>query len=438
VVVMSSTQRIVQFLLSSALVLCSVTGALGLAEWLFVKYENARFSAHFVDQGGKVNLRALNYADTVIAVEKPANEFRVLSFGDSFAYSIMAYDYSYSGVAARALNSASGYPVVRIVNLGEPATSVYDYLAACQYWSAALHPDALLFNIFLGNDLLDIAFQYVPSSWVPNRINGELDFHMADGSRRSHVPHRFSLRLLDYAYAYYLQYRYASAPVTKKFWLGDVQIALGDVPEPHYSIAATHALPEDVYFDTNKEQMVNFDATQLEQLRAGYRAVYALLQFASERIAERQPVLITLAPNEPQVDATLLSQLAERYHLDLSRYDLTLPARVIMALRDLVDARIPVIDLTGYFQCHSGAGEKLYYHRNTHWNLEGNALAGMVIALTMQRLWFSPAVGLPAALAACAEEKIATYRKVSDEAIRAYVTTQLLPSIEADVSAAGR
>jgi hypothetical protein len=427
VVVMSSTQRIPPFLLSCALIVCSVTGALALAEWLFVKYENARFSARFVDPQGIVDLRALNYADTIVAVEKPANEFRVLSFGDSFAYSIMTYEYSYSGVAARVVNSALGSPVVRIVNLGEPATSVYDYLAACQYWSATLHPDALLFNIFLGNDLLDIAFKYVPSSWAPNRINGELDFHIADGSRRSHVPHRFALRLLDYAYAHYLHYRYASAPVTKEIWLGDFRIALGDVPDPRYSIAATHQLPEDLYFDTNKGQMVNFDATQLEQLLPGYRAVYELLQFASARIAEGQLVLITLAPNEPQVDATLLSHLAERYHLDLSHYDLTLPARVIMALRDLVDARIPMIDLTGYFQCRAGAGEKLYYHHNTHWNLAGNALSGLVIAATMQRLWFPPAVGLPAGLAACADEKAVTSRKVSDEVIQAYVSTQLLP-----------
>lgn len=214
-------KRLKGLALNCSLSFFSLVVSIVFAELLFLRYEKALLSARFIDDRGIVDLRALNYNDTTMPVAKPANEFRILSFGDSFAYSIMSYDYSYSGVAARMSNSAIGRPAVRIVNLGEPATSVNDYMAACRYWSAALHPDAMLFNIFLGNDLLDIAFKYIPPQWVPNRINGELGFNMADGSKRSYVPHRFSLRILDYAYAYYLNYRYASLPVSKEIWLGD-------------------------------------------------------------------------------------------------------------------------------------------------------------------------------------------------------------------------
>ncbi|HKA53287.1 MAG TPA: hypothetical protein VKJ47_06455 [Candidatus Binatia bacterium] len=161
------------------------------AEWIFVSYERARFASGYVDGHGMVNFRALNYNDTSAPAVKPAGEFRILSLGDSFAYSILVYDYSYSGVAARTVNAAVPKPAVRIINLGEPATSVNDYRAAYQYWAAILHPDAAIFNIFLGNDLLDVAFKYTPPRWAPNRVFSEKGFTIADGSVRSHIPHKF-------------------------------------------------------------------------------------------------------------------------------------------------------------------------------------------------------------------------------------------------------
>lgn len=211
-------------------------------------------------------------------------------------------------------------------------------------------------------------------------------------------------------------------------------IVLGDVTDTRYSIAATHNLTEEFYFDVNKGQMVNFDFSQIDQLLPGYLAVYDFMRFASSLLTEGQRVFITLALSEPQADRALLSQLAERYHLALNLYDLTLPARVITATRDQVDPRIPLVDLTGYFQCRSAAGEKLYHNRNTHWNLEGNALAGMVIAAYLQRTWFATPAALPPDLEACAEEKNRTNKRVSAEDILAFVSEQLLPRINAGVS----
>jgi len=187
-----------------------------------------------------VNLRALNYNDTTLPAAKPADEWRVLSLGDSFAYSIMVSDYSFSGVAARLMNAVTTKPAVRIVNLGEPATSVSDYRAAYQYWSAILHPDAAIFNVFLGNDLLDIAFKYTPPRWTPNKVFSDKDFNIADGSSRSHIPHKFPLRLFDYAYAYALNFH----PAPPAF-------PLPMIPDPRYNIAADNNFihfTEEMYF----------------------------------------------------------------------------------------------------------------------------------------------------------------------------------------------
>ena len=154
-----SKKKLAGLAVNGALALLALAISLVGAEWIFLTYERTRFSSGRIDANSIVDLHALNYNDSTLPATKPVNEWRILSLGDSFAYSVMVYEYSYSGVAARIMNSALSQPTVRIVNLGEPATSVNDYRAAYQYWAAVLHPDAAIFTIFLGNDLLDVAFK---------------------------------------------------------------------------------------------------------------------------------------------------------------------------------------------------------------------------------------------------------------------------------------
>jgi hypothetical protein len=100
-----------------------------------------------------------------------------------------------------------------------------------------------------------------------------------------------------------------------------------------------------------------------------------------------------------------------------------------MTIREIaaeVDPHVPVIDLTGYFQCRNDAGERLYYPRNTHWNLAGNALAGEIIASYILRNWLSVSAPLPQDLQACLAEKEGEEPKTSAAAIHAFAET-LLP-----------
>jgi len=414
--------KLVGFTLNCTLSLCALAVSLFCAERVFLAYERARFSSGYVDEYGIVNLHDLNYNDTTLPAVKPADEFRILSLGDSFAYSIMVYDYSYSGVAAKLVNTAmTKSAAVRIVNLGEPATSVNDYRAAYQYWAAILHPDVAIFNIFLGNDLLDIAFKYIPPRWAPNQVFREKDFNIADGSARSHIPHKFPLRIFDYAYAYSLAF------------LSEWQASPGArVPDPRYNIAADNdftQFTEELYFTTSRDQLVNFDFSRVDTLAAGYAAIYDFMRFVSDLLQNGKKVLITLAPSESQVDPALRAQLAERFHADLTLYDWTLPARLIREISTQVDPRLPVLDLTGYFQCRSEAGEKLYHPYNTHWSLEGNRLAGQVIASYMLQNWFGAPAILPADLQACVAEKEKAEPKTSAAVIHAFIADRLVPTI---------
>jgi hypothetical protein len=340
----------------------------------------------------------------------------------------MVYDYSYGGVAARLVNTIKTKPRVRIVNLGEPSTSVNDYRAAYQYWAPILHHDAAIFNIFLGNDLSDIAFKYTPPQWTPNGLFNEKAFNIADGSARSHIPQKFPLRLFDYAYAYSLAFFYAQPPTGAK------------VPDPRYSIVADNEfvhLSEELFFTTNKGQLVNFDFSRIDTLIAGYVAVYEFMRFASDLRQNGKQVLITLAPNESQADPTLRRQLEERYHLDLTLYDWSLPARIIRAIATQVDAHIPVVDLTGYFQCRAEAGEKLYHPRNTHWNLEGNALAGQVIASWMLQNWLDAPAIVPEDLQSCTAAKAQVAPTISAAAIDGFIAQTLWPTLRSNAERSG-
>lgn len=261
-------------------------------------------------------------------------------------------------------------------------------------------------------------------------IFAEKDFNIADGNARSHIPHKFPLRIFDYAYAYSLAFRYTSQPSRR-----------AQIPDPRYNIAADNdftQFPEELYFATNRGQLVNFDFARIDTLIAGYVAVYEFMRFVSDLRQKGKQVLITLAPSESQADPDLRAQLEERYHIDLTLYDWSLPARIIRAIAAQVDAHTPVIDLTGYFQCRAEAGEKLYHPRNTHWNLEGNALAGQVIASYMLQKWFGAPASVPEGLQSCAAAKERVEPKTSAAAIDAFIAETLLPTIHRSAEQSGR
>ena len=179
-------------------------------------------------------------------------------------------------------------------------------------------------------------------------------------------------------------------------------------------------------------QLVNFDFSRVDELIAGYVVVYNFMRFASDLLHDGQKMLITLAPGESQADPALRAQLAERFHVDLTLYDWTLPAKIVQAIGAQVDPNIPVVDLTAYFQCRSEAGEKLYHPHNTHWSLEGNALAGQVIASYMLQNWFGASVILPQDLQACAATKEQVEPKTSAEAIHTLIADRFFPTIRSD------
>lgn len=371
------------------------------ADGVFRLHERHSLSAASQLEGERIHLDKLNYNDTTVTRARPQNEFRVLSFGDSFCYSIMNPSLSYNGLIAENLQENLQDRRARVVNLGEPASTMTDYAAAHRFWSEKIEHDAVLFNIYLGNDLLDIAYAYTPVQWQPNRAFKELEYHMSDGTKRSPVPRKFPLRMFDHAYALYLT----------NFKQTDV--VMRAIPAKQFNVAANDNLPEKLFLETNQIQLVNFDFSKIKTIAEGYRAMHAFLRYVSDLRKSGMKTTVTLAPNEIHVDQAFRQRVAEAYDLDLSTYDLTLPARMVARIRDHVDPEIDLLDLSPYFVCRGERQERLYYLTNTHWGPEGNALAGKIIANHLKHSWFG-APEMPLDDSCDVEEYHARFNRISD------------------------
>jgi len=186
----------------SILFLGALVISLAAGDLAFRLYERKFLVRTLGEWDTEIDLASLNYNDSSVPVKKRKGEYRVLSFGDSFGYSITKYPYSYHGVGARLLNKALGGGFVRIVNLGESTTSFYHYIEAYRYWSQRIEHDAVIFNVFLGNDIKDVAFglgyEGTGGTLKPDRTG-------LPTIRRPvvRVPRKFPLRMIDYLYAYY-------------------------------------------------------------------------------------------------------------------------------------------------------------------------------------------------------------------------------------------
>lgn len=349
--------------------------ALLMADGLLRLYERSARVGHSAISEHSVDFAQLNFNDSSVERAKEANEYRVLSVGDSFAYTITKYPYSYHGIAAALVQERLPATSLRIVNLGQPSISFHQYIEAYRYWSSLIEHDAVIFNIYLGNDILDVAYHHVPDRVeVPEAF---ARFHYSLQTAQiipARLPRRFPLRLFDYLFAYY-HIRTGGVRAGEDAGIGPY----------NYSMLN---LGEDRYYAVLHKQMDNFDPAKLSALEEGYAAVAEFAAFVAEIRRAGKPVVVMLSPSEVQVTPRKQQAVASRFDVDPTAYDFELPAYLVRQIFQRIDDRIPLIDLFEAFRCATDAGVDLYYETDTHWTAEGNRLAGEVLANFVGERWF--------------------------------------------------
>jgi hypothetical protein len=409
--------------LNGALLLLFTLGSVWVADLVFRAYERNYLLPHYpeISSEAPVDLARLSYNDGVVLRQTAEDEFRILSFGDSFTYSVMEPALSFNGIVQQQLDDALEERTVRVVNLGEPGTGPNSFRLASEYWAQVFQHQAVLFHIFLGNDVQDDAYLQSPLVWEPNVAVLQASNAFLDaGSKR--VPNRFPLRMLDYAWAAWLSRRTTSA---------------AELP-PGYNWAALTELDDDAFADTYFRFMDVLDRDRLPALLPGYEQVLRLLQQAQRLSEKGLKVAVVLGPSEPMVNDELRAEILGIAGADPADYELGLPARIIRMLQQQAAPDVPMLDLTEAFRArHQASGEKLYFRQNTHWDQAGNQLAGDEISGFLLERWFgtSPAdnpLNMDTSLASGSVPESAPesepdsgpeLQRISDKELKAYLQT---------------
>jgi hypothetical protein len=274
-----------------------------------------------------------------ISAHKKPGTFRILGLSDSFGRVGGSRNYHY---LLEGQLSETGHPV-EIVNLSAVDYGPGDQLAILKQFGRRYEPDLVLHGFYVGNDF--------------DASRSNVQKYLGIGVRPP--PGLFSLRphnLLVVQWArYYLQ-------VVRDQGRKEEEAKLAGV-------AGTFS----------REGFLNVERRHLEVSRADLSAhsrwgetVSLLDQIIKQvEILDAEYVLI-IHPDQYQVEENLRLELAQRYNLDLDRYDIEFPQRFLL---DYCAANnIPCLNLLPYFRAgHSEGG--LYLLRDTHYNEQGNTLA---------------------------------------------------------------
>ncbi len=301
-------------------------------------------------------------------VPKRPGERLVVTIGDSFSAGVVPHFFHFTTVAERRLEGA-----VTIDNMGVPAIDPPGYLYLFLHEALPLHPDAVVVDLYLGNDVsypLPPAEDVVARAWldrqnilllqVPRRLaklarEGEGVRHGLAGEGGGDTGDVFDGR---------------AEALRRLPWLAD-------------------PLLEHETF--NERSYLEVERTRFERLaeldREGIaRRLQPLLTL--RRAARGIPVAVMVIPDEMQVNDQLWEAVRPPGATEQDRL-----ASLALTRRWLEDHGFPTLDLYPLLRAVPPLGDGLrhvYHLRDTHFNARGNRVAGEALAELVAKL-----LGLP-------------------------------------------
>lgn len=288
------------------------------------------------DWGFPLNSRG--FKDTEFTA-KDEGIFRVVGLGDSFAFSIVPYEYSYFTRLEQLLQESGE---VEVLNLGIVGTGPKDYLNILVHEALPLDPELVVVSFFIGNDLAQSRIAPAPRAW--------------------------------YSYSYLASLLHFLVTVRP-------QQAEGFVPpgEGEYCDGCPTYTPE-VYLEIEHQRSGIYDSEQSDVLDELVSDAVVHLQEMDRILSERGVgMVVVLIPDELQVNSELRSQVFDRFFPDRNpdAWAMAAPNNRLSAALDQIG--VSVIDLLPYF-IEAGERETLYRPRDSHFNIAGNALAAQILA----------------------------------------------------------
>ncbi|WP_428562174.1 MAG: alginate O-acetyltransferase AlgX-related protein [Solidesulfovibrio sp. DCME] len=361
-----------------------------VVDFFFRKYEKEHVYSYARPGAASYSLEAmlLNDHHDVVTRKKPAGEFRILAIGDSFTFSVTRPEFGLCAAIEKKLGALVPGRTVRVVNLGFPSISFPGYLERLYFWSQALEYDAVVFNVYLGNDFNDVRETPYDPAALNARLADLCRLGLAYGPYTL-VPHQYPFRFMDFIKAQVLFKLQSDKELRRLLFLPDLE-TLGVLPDGA---------------DTRYRSLLPLSPAQMASERRStmkpfFRDTlfayqndipwYELLLATAARLREAgKPVLVMLAPPEAAVDPAIGRQAARDLGQAPEAFDLALPARLTRELARQVG--LPQADILDLTPCLAGTtpdGHGTYSGRDTHWSPEGNAWVGDLVAKALAGRWF--------------------------------------------------
>lgn len=334
----------------------------------FRLYERTALVEDVAETAGPFDLTELGYHHhgPPISRSLPANATRILSLGDSFAYAITIPSLTYAAMAERSLATAAkacpGETGVEVLNLGVPAISFPEYLRQARFWSSMLEFDALVLNIYAGNDFINVQGTMVdPAALRPQPLQVGL---------ATRVPHKYPLRFMDYIFALAKTAQMDAAAPSE----------MADDYDPRLA----GMIPDAKYKEIMQQSARIYAPALLPEFQTSLHWCYEALRFAAEMAKQGKPVCVLVSPPHFLFEERWLEAVREDPGLANVELDPSLPGEVVrrLAVQAGLDVSM-VVDLTPEMLRQAAHGETLYLGTNTHWTVAGNQVAADAMAATL-------------------------------------------------------
>ena len=302
--------------------------------------------------------------------EKNPGVYRIVISGDSFAFGSggTPYDKMWTIQFERALNQKE-FGEVEVLSLGVPGVAPAFELRLWELERDLLQADLVVLAFFIGNDFIGVhqptlfgkarqvsyVFRLFRNSYVLWRKRESTDQLMPASPGRS----------------------------GPRWWLG--QSGARSFDHGGFVIDSSY---------TRDPQLARF--SEVEELEMGGRrmqiglrdqkqefdkrsneAIQVITRFHDEVRMTGAEFVVMIIPDVYQVDESLRNQVLRHLQLRPEDIDVDYPQRRLKALLD--EHGVAYLDLLRAFRERS-ATERLHWLRDTHWNLEGNALAANMLA----------------------------------------------------------